>query len=704
MLLRSKKTHGEEQNWCVILSPLKNEFDKKKVAHKISEIFTLSNEESMDLVSNTPIILLDNLTKNIAGKVKEFFNGIGADTVLTNDVLQKRKCYRTVWPEAPNLSFLQQWQPAGSHPGAEVISTSEAIEAINAIEPPIPITAKSTNLKFSDFQRPERDAAAQQEADRLRKENGMLREQADRAREELNQFKEQARSGRLAETQVFLSDKDKESKELRMLLAHAEEKYQVLHEEYREARSLYEEKISLLMREVDQNKTKQQESVKQAQTSQTEKQALLETISQKETLLTKLREDLEKSTRTYEQKLGIAVQELETFKIRSKEANDKLLFLQRNKEELEGSVNEQADKISTLTEKNRKFAEAQASLTRQLEEQTSVRGIAEGRILELEGILKEETEKAAQLTETHRRLTEAHNILKTQSEARTAALETMEKRAMELEVSVKDQSDKLTQSQEKYRQLNDAHENLRRENELLKTTHAAARETAEKRIAELEISVREQIEKTHSWSEKHRQLTEAHEQLRKQNDEESHGREIAEKQVSEKMARIQEMQQELESRTAEIKRLEMKAAEIDKHFQELQETYQNQDQILQANLRQLEHRERELESARKQLREINFQIEQREAAQRRTRISQEMVEKEAQLKKLVSEQEKMEAEIREREESIRRVLQEQEKIEKDIMEGKQAQRHLAELAKREKPRFKNGKEADDVSAAEQGEA
>lgn len=554
MLLRSKKTQGEEQNWCVILSPIKNEFDKKKIAQKISEVFSLSVEEAMDLVSNTPIILLDNLSRNTASKVQDYFRGVGADIVLTNDVLQKRKCYRTVWPETPNLSFLHQWQHPETHPGhpaAETLPADEALDVLRSIEPPISITSKSSNLKFSDFSEPENMRACNhpEEIENLHKEISALREQSERYRDELNQQKE--RAARLTETQGTLGEKEKELKELRMLLTHAEEKYQVLHEEYREARSLYEEKIALLAREVEQWKAKGQDGIKLLQGLQSEKQTLLDGIKQKEILLEKAREEQEKTVRTYEQKINIAVQEIDSLKLRTKELTDKLTFLQRNKEQLEASVNEQADKISHLSDKQRQLLEAQDALRRQKDE------------------------------------------------------------------------------------------------EIL------AREASEKR-----------------------------------------GRELLGKQ--------QELLDELEARRAEIKHWELKAAETEKQFQELQEAYQNQDHILQANLRQLEHREKELESARKQLREINFQIEQREATQRRTRLSQELVEKEVLLKKLVGEQEKMESEIREREESIRKVLLEQEKVEKEIMEGKQAQRHLAELAKRERgPRFKNGKEAEDGEAAGQ---
>ena len=44
MLLGNKKTQEKEQNWSLVLNPLPSEIEKKKLAKKISEAFTLSIE------------------------------------------------------------------------------------------------------------------------------------------------------------------------------------------------------------------------------------------------------------------------------------------------------------------------------------------------------------------------------------------------------------------------------------------------------------------------------------------------------------------------------------------------------------------------------------------------------------------------------------------------------------------------------------
>jgi phosphotransferase system IIB component len=114
--------------------------------------------------------------------------------------------------------------------------------------------------------------------------------------------------------------------------------------------------------------------------------------------------------------------------------------------------------------------------------------------------------------------------------------------------------------------------------------------------------------------------------------------------------------------------------------------------MLQVNLKHLETRERELDGARRQIRDLNFQLEQRDLVQKRTQLVNILTEKETRLKILVKDQEKVESEIREREDAMRKILSEQEKVEKELVEGKQAQRHYQELAKKDKtPRGKLNK-------------
>lgn len=378
MLLRHKKTHGEEQNWCVILAPLKNDFDKKKVAHKISEIFSLSSEESSDLVSNTPIILLDNLTKNIALQVQDYFRGLGAEMKLTNDVLQKRKCYRTVWPDPPNLSFLHQWQPAVTpslgEDSTQALAPDQAVHEIRSINIPQEFPAPTpvpTPLKFSDFSKTDKERLSS-ETEKLRRECQLLRDQVRNYQEEILRAEDNARQARQQETQNVSQEKEKEMKELRILLSHAEEKYQVLHEEYREARGLYEDKIAQLAKEVEQWKNRFQSGEDLLRAAQAEKQTWADSLAQKDALLAKMRDEHAKTAQDFERKFQDALQQSDSLGLRVKEMSEKVSFLQRNKEQLETSVNEQSEKIALFSSKYQNLQAENEILKKRRDEELSL--------------------------------------------------------------------------------------------------------------------------------------------------------------------------------------------------------------------------------------------------------------------------------------------------------------------------------------------
>lgn len=221
ILGQNKKSQGEEQNWCVVLSPLRNELDRKKISQKISQVFLLSSEEAADLVANTPIILLDNLSQPVAIRVKEFFRSAGAELLLTNDIYFKRKCYRTVWPDPPDLSFLNRIAVrAEPEKESQELAPEEALEELRAL---------SKNGGVGDLS--PRQGSLIEELEERNKECRLLRD-------EIVKLREQAASSGAA------VQKDKEAKELRLVLTQEREKYEALREEYREAQGLFDQKIA----------------------------------------------------------------------------------------------------------------------------------------------------------------------------------------------------------------------------------------------------------------------------------------------------------------------------------------------------------------------------------------------------------------------------------------------------------------------------
>ncbi len=381
MLVRNKKIQGEEQNWCLILNPLRSEIDKKRLAVKIAQVFSLSPEETSDLVANTPIILLDNLTREIASKLKEYFHPTGADMLLTNDTLQKRKCYRTVWPESPNLSFLidRRLFEEKNNPGP-ALGTENPVEEMR-------LPAFSQN-SFPDKER----SRLLEEAESWKKECLSSQEESRRLKEEIEKKMSKMVPAQdyvpAAEFEQQLREKDKEIKELRLLYSNAQEKNEMLKEEFRESRTLYEEKLSFVIRENEQWKKKIQELNTALQnfqqTLQKEKQVAAELSARKEVEIKRLNEDYENSSRLLRESLTRAMADLEQTKHQARQALERARILETAKENLEEKINEQTDQLAQTGEKSQAFARQVQELEVRLLQGKNIREKAESRIAEME--------------------------------------------------------------------------------------------------------------------------------------------------------------------------------------------------------------------------------------------------------------------------------------------------------------------------------
>ena len=106
MLLGKKTKSGIESEWAVILDRSPNEFLRNRAIEKLAETFSISQEEAKDLIDNTPIILLDHLSFELAEKIRDYFTSVSINCSLTKDTFAKRKCFRAVWPHQPSLMHL----------------------------------------------------------------------------------------------------------------------------------------------------------------------------------------------------------------------------------------------------------------------------------------------------------------------------------------------------------------------------------------------------------------------------------------------------------------------------------------------------------------------------------------------------------------------------------------------------------------------
>lgn len=489
MQIGNHKIQAGGQNWFVVLNPLRSEIDRNKIAKEISKAFRIPAEEASDLVTNTPIILLDNLTYATALQIKQYFRALAAsEIVVSNDTLLRRRCYRTVWPTPPSLSFLREVDPKNLPKAAEEkLEQDEAIQEIRSWVQTEDIGPDKEILfprKNSDQGRHFK-TLLEEERERLLKENVGLKDNMDQLRRALEkaQSELQTREKVLETSENEKKQKDKEVQELQTLLDHAEEKHTILKEEFRQTRQYFEEKLAV-------HEKKSEEFLGQIEERE---------IANKE--LMQERQTLQKSFHAIK--------------------SDIL----RARDEKEQAEHEWKDRVTMLTSE----LEMQRKVVAEL--QSKIGSLEEGK--------------------------------------------------------------KIVQASE-YR-----------------------------------------------------------------------------------------LMKELESQGQQTKRWELRAAELEKEIVKIRESFEGQTKSWQLRLAQLESREHELEKARKQVRDLQQQLEHRELIQRKRELSETLVLRENQLKSLVKQQEKLESEIGHREEELRRFLQEQETLERELIEIKQAQRHLAERMKRE---------------------
>ncbi len=255
MLTGTKKTQRDGQDWFVVLNPLKSEIEKRQISKEIAKAFRLPISDTLDLIANTPIILLDNLLYATACQIKQYFQSCPNEVVVSNDSFLKRRCYRTVWPQTPSLSFLRDMPQSKdatkcldgdeaireirSWGQAEGILTSGKTQESDIVAPTSVAASKRNGRHFRDI--------LEEEREKLLKENNALRESLDQLRANVEKFQtEIAERNRAVENaKIIQKQREKEALELHDLVSQAEEKYELLREEFRQTRRCFEEKVVL---------------------------------------------------------------------------------------------------------------------------------------------------------------------------------------------------------------------------------------------------------------------------------------------------------------------------------------------------------------------------------------------------------------------------------------------------------------------------
>ncbi|MFH1209035.1 MAG: hypothetical protein V1673_05705 [Candidatus Omnitrophota bacterium] len=106
------------EDWGVVLQsvPSKN---KKEIVKRLTEIFKIDKKDAEQILSNMPLILVDNLSFGLAARIKKFFLPIGALVETTNHDMIKKNCFQVLWPQTPDLSFFMKHETGASEAPAQ---------------------------------------------------------------------------------------------------------------------------------------------------------------------------------------------------------------------------------------------------------------------------------------------------------------------------------------------------------------------------------------------------------------------------------------------------------------------------------------------------------------------------------------------------------------------------------------------------------
>jgi len=108
MSLRKDTVEEIEKVWSVILNPVAGEMAKDRTSRILSEVFSFSDDESRELIYNAPVILFEDLPRDQAQRVTGCLQRKGLELLMTDSLLQKRKCFRAVWFDGPRFNFLDE--------------------------------------------------------------------------------------------------------------------------------------------------------------------------------------------------------------------------------------------------------------------------------------------------------------------------------------------------------------------------------------------------------------------------------------------------------------------------------------------------------------------------------------------------------------------------------------------------------------------
>lgn len=403
MSMNEPRSIHAAEDWGVVLQsvPSKN---KKEIVKRLAEIFELDKHDAEQVLSNMPLILVDNLSFGLAARIKKFFQKIGAVAETTNHDMIKKNCFQIVWPQTPDLSYFMKDETKTAEGAA--LKNKEEVKRVEVPHPektpegrePGPELSKMPDMSVPasmDLGGPEVEAAqpVQEPPDSAPQPRPTVEEKPA----------EPSRAG-------IDSEWEKRANELNEKLRKIQDEKQELHEQHAEAT----EKVkSEFQRRIDQEKQKSDEIAKAYED--------LREQAQKQEALTKEGEEW----RSKAMALGEKVRELETNLMQKTSAIEHLVQQKDDLEKRSAKAEDLAARVSDLegivAAKDKEKIDLQHRIS------DFEKDISEAR-RELEGLRSREHESIQKAAGLERNVQEMKESLR----ARDASLAQFEKQMSEL--------------------------------------------------------------------------------------------------------------------------------------------------------------------------------------------------------------------------------------------------------------------------------
>lgn len=453
MIFKTKrKSNSEEKNWCVVLKSFSSALDRTRLVQKLQKAFEISNEDALDVMQNTPIILLDHLVHEEASKLKDFFSDHGVEIALTNDSFYKRRCYRTVWPATPNLEVILKpaisspvsisAQNGASHFGGNTrdsgrLTTPPLTEAQPA--------APAWNTSQKEFL--EQKDLLIRDSLKLQEEVARLRSMVDRS---LQQVTEKERALQVLTTEK--KDRDSEIQRLEAQLAATEEKFKIAREEFRDTRTYFEERLLTQETKMQEFQARAEEMNQLLRESQNAHADLQKNIQSERDELETARANAASGELEWEKRTASLRHELDLHKRTIQDYEAKLAYLEasrkqtedrelRAKEEMEKQVFETKNQEIRLHQLEKELERTKNAVESQEKAWASRLQEIEFREKELESARRQIKELQTQME--HRELIQRKVFIAEQISSKELRLKSLVKKQEQLEVEARGRENEL---------------------------------------------------------------------------------------------------------------------------------------------------------------------------------------------------------------------------------------------------------------------